>query len=89
MQDIHHALDGIAVPTILRVGRYRFSFFSNESQEPPHVHIKAGADLAKFWVDPIGLASNYGFDVHEQNEIHEIIEQHQHELVEAWYEHFS
>lgn len=77
------------MPTILRIGRYRFLFFSNEGQEPPHIHIKAEADQAKFWLGPIELASNYGFRAHELNEIERIIRQHQGELIEAWHEYFS
>lgn len=77
------------MPTVLRVGRYRFAFFSNEGQEPPHVHVKAEGDQAKFWLDPIELAANYGFRAHELNEIERIIRQYQNELVEAWNEHFS
>jgi hypothetical protein len=34
------------MPTVLRVGRYRFFFFSNEGQELPHIHVKAGSDQA-------------------------------------------
>jgi hypothetical protein len=79
----------VLMPTVLRVGRYRFHFFSNEGQEPPHIHVKAGGDQAKFWLDPIELASNYGFRAHELNGIERIIEEHQTELVEAWNEYFS
>ena len=77
------------MPTILRVGRYRFSFFSNEGQELPHVHVKVGSDEAKFWLDPIALASDYGFSAHEMSDIEGIIDQHQTVLLEAWYEHFG
>ena len=77
------------MPTVLREGRYRFYFFSNEGQEPPHIHIKAGSDQAKFWLDPIDLASNYGFGAHELNQIERIIEHHQTELIEAWNEYFG
>ena len=28
------------VPTILRVGPYRFFFFSNENNEPAHIHVQ-------------------------------------------------
>jgi len=77
------------MPTVLRVGRYRFSFFSNESQESPHVHVKTGGDEAKFWLMPIDLASNYGFGVHELNDIQEIIEQHLDDLLETWDEYFG
>jgi hypothetical protein len=47
------------MPTVLRVGPYRFFFYSNEGQEPPHIHVKAGGDEAKFRRDSIELAANY------------------------------
>jgi hypothetical protein len=71
------------------VGRYRFYFFSNEGQEPAHIHVKASGDQAKFWLHPIALASNYGFRAHELAEIRRTIEQHQKELMEAWNEYFG
>ena len=77
------------MPTVLRVGRYRFYFFSNERQEPSHIHDKAGSDQAKFWLSPVALASNYGFRAHELNEIRGIVEQHETELTEAWDEYFG
>ena len=39
------------MPTVLRVGRYRFHFFSNEGQEPSNIHVKAGGDQAKFLLE--------------------------------------
>jgi hypothetical protein len=77
------------MPTVLRVGRYRFFFFSNEGLEPSHIHVEAGSDQAKFWLDPIDLASNYGFRGHELSEIEQIIRQHQEELREAWNGYFD
>jgi hypothetical protein len=77
------------MPTVLRIGRYQFSFFSNEGNEKPHVHVRADSDQAKFWLDPIALESNYGFNVRDLNEMEGIIEQHQAELLEAWHEHFK
>ena len=77
------------MPTVSRVGRYRFLFFSNENNEPSHVHVKAESDQAKFWLDPVRLASNYGFKAHELNEIERLVREHQAELLEAWYEHLG
>jgi hypothetical protein len=77
------------MPVVLRVGRYRFFFFSNEGSEPPHIHVRAGGDEAKFWLDPIELFANYGFNGSELNEIERIIHEHQATLLEAWHEHFS
>jgi hypothetical protein len=77
------------MPTVLRIGRYRFYFFSNEGQEPPHIHVKAGSDEAKFWLDPVSLAANHGFRGHELNEIQDLVDQHQTELLEAWNDYFN
>jgi hypothetical protein len=76
------------MPTVLRVGRFRFFFFSNEQQEPPHVHVKAAEDEAKFWLDPVQLVVNYGFNGRELNRIEKLIESYRDELLEAWNEHF-
>jgi hypothetical protein len=77
------------MPTVLRVGRFRFFFFSNEGQEPPHIHVKAGDDQAKLWLNPIALAANYGFAARELNEIARIVTEHQTELLEAWHDYFG
>jgi hypothetical protein len=41
------------MPTILRIGSYRFFFYSNEIGEPPHIHIQSERKLAKFWLQPV------------------------------------
>jgi hypothetical protein len=56
-------------------------FFSNEGQEPPHIHIQASGGEAKFWLNPVGLASNYGFSGRELNEIGDLVTEHQTELM--------
>ncbi len=77
------------MPTVLRVGRYRFFFYSNEGREPPHIHVKAAQDEAKFWLNPVELVANYGFNGRELNEVERLVDQHRSELVEAWNEHFG
>ncbi len=77
------------MPTVLRVGRYRFVFFSNEGIEPPHIHVKADRNEAKFWLDPVMLGANYGFRAHELNEIESMVRENQIQLLEAWYEHLG
>ena len=46
------------MPTILRIGPYRFFFYNNEDGEPVHIHIQRDNKLAKFWVNPVVLASS-------------------------------
>lgn len=77
------------MPTVLRVGRFRFFFFSNEGQEPPHIHVQAGEDEAKFWLQPVRLAANYGFNTSELNQIQQLIQDHQQERLEAWNDYFA
>jgi hypothetical protein len=77
------------MPTVLRVGRFRFFFFSNEGQEPPHIHVKAGEDEAKYWLDPIELAANHGFNGRELNEIERLVDENRPGLLEAWDEHLG
>jgi hypothetical protein len=77
------------LPTVLRLGRFRFFFFSNEGEEPPHVHVKAGEHEAKFWLLPVEIAINFGFNGPDLTEIEELVEEHANELMEAWNEHFS
>jgi hypothetical protein len=48
------------MPTVLRVGPYRFHFYSDEGREPPHVHVATADGECKFWLDPIRLARNKG-----------------------------
>lgn len=77
------------MPTILRIGRYQFKFFSNEREEPPHIHVKADEQEAKFWLDPPGLVSNYGFNSHELTELRKLIQEYQSDFLEAWDEYFG
>ena len=77
------------MPTVLRIGRYRFFFFSNEGDEPPHIHVKAGSDEAKFWLAPVGLEVNYGFASRDLTEIKNLVVGHRDQLMEAWNAHFG
>ena len=76
------------MPTLLRVGPYRFFFFSNEGREPAHVHVEAGNSEAKFWLASGELASSYGFKPHELNELLNIVASNRTAFLEAWNEHF-
>ena len=76
-------------PTVLRIGRYRFFFFSNEGFEPPHVHVQCGASLAKFWLSSAELSSSTGFVPHDLTELRALVVEHRDELLEAWHEFFG
>jgi hypothetical protein len=52
---------------------YRFYFYSGEGSEPPHVHIEFGDKLAKYWLEPVELASSKRFRSHELGPLREIV----------------
>ncbi len=74
------------MPTVLRLGPYRFYFYSHEPNEPPHIHIDRDNLSAKFWLKPVMVASNIGFNPQELRKLHKIVEEHQQAFLEAWYE---
>lgn len=76
------------MPTVFRVGGYRFFFFSNERTELPHIHVQRAEQYAKFWLTPVRLAANHGYTSREITRLGELIEQHRDLLLEAWREHF-
>jgi hypothetical protein len=77
------------MPTVLRIGPYRFYFYSHEPNEPPHIHIDRDNSTAKFWLKEVRLASNIGFGAKELRKLHTIVQENQEILLEAWHEYFG
>ena len=77
------------MPTIDRVGPYRVFFYSNEGNEPAHVHVQRARLLAKFWLNGVALASSRGFSAHELTAIERIVADKQAEYMEKWKEYFA
>ena len=76
------------MPTILRISGFRFFFYSLEGSEPPHVHVEHGDNVAKFWLDPIGVAESRGFRSYELNRLRVLVIEHRLHLLEAWNAYF-
>jgi hypothetical protein len=76
------------MPTVLRVGPFRFFFYAGDGGEPPHVHVERDDSEAKFWLDPVRLERSRGFRSKEINRIRELIEEHREQLLEGWNEFF-
>ncbi len=77
------------MPTILRIGGFRFFFYSGEGNEPPHIHVARDNKLAKLWLNPVNLASSTGFKSQELTQIRSIVIEHRTIFLEAWHAHFS
>ena len=77
------------MPTVHREGGFRFFFFSNERQEPPHVHVESGDGYAKFWLTPVSLAESSGYDGGELRDLLRIVTKQRDEMEKAWHDHFG
>jgi hypothetical protein len=77
------------MPTALHWKGFRFYFYSHETGEPPHVHVDRGSMSAKFWLEPVALARNFGFAPHELATLRRVIAENRRVLLEAWHGHFG
>jgi hypothetical protein len=77
------------MPTVLLLHQYRFFFYSRENGEPPHIHVEWGDKVAKYWLEPVELASSRRFRAHELTALRELVEERQRDFVEAWRDHFD
>lgn len=77
------------MPTVLRIGPYRFFFFAGDRGEPLHIHVERDGNTAKFWLDPIRIQSSGGFNRQEIGKISKIIYENEKLLIEAWNEYFN
>lgn len=77
------------MPTILRIGAYRFYFYSHEPNEPPHIHIDRDNLSAKFWLKSVSLAQNIGFPAKELRKLQSMVTDNQIQLLEAWHGYFG
>ena len=73
------------MPTALRIGAFRFHFYSDEGNEPPHVHIETPDGECKFWLDPIRLARNKGVPPVVIRAIEKLVFEHRNFLTEKYY----
>jgi len=72
------------MPVVLRVGPYRFFWYSADTSEPAHVHVERDEKTAKFWLQPLRLARSNGFALQELRRIERIVRLHHDELMRKW-----
>ena len=77
------------MPTVAGIGPYRFFFFAGDRAEPRHVHVERDEKNAKFWLDPVNLASNRGFRSHELTVIRRLVEENRDFFTERWNAYFG
>lgn len=77
------------MPTIFRQDGFRFFFYSNEGNEPPHIHVVGKGGEAKVWLRPVEISKVYVLSLREQKHILEIVQNNVKlflEKYEEWHE---
>jgi Domain of unknown function (DUF4160) len=73
------------MPTLMRVGPYRFFFYSSDCGEPRHLHADRDNMSAKFWLDPlVTLAENHGYNRRDLRELERILSENLERLRNEW-----
>lgn len=76
------------MPTILMMRGWRFFFYSNESNEPIHVHCQKGEAEAKYWLDVEGFqameAHAHNMTPADKRTVRRIIFEHFDYIVSEW-----
>lgn len=75
------------VPTVLRIGPYRFHFVAYDLTEPPHIHVVGPDGEVKFWLDPVELdvTRRTSIRTRDVREIERLVRENQAQLLESWH----
>ena len=74
------------MPTVLRIGSLRFFFYSDERNEPAHMHVATPDGECKFWLEPVALAHQINMPPRIVRRIERHIEKHREYLIEEYNE---
>lgn len=77
------------MPTIFRKLGFRFFFYSDEGNEPPHVHVEKDKGRGKYWLEPKEKAFMLNFKKREEKQVDKIVDEEQETFKKKWYEFFS
>lgn len=78
------------MPTLLLLNGIRFFFYSNENDEPIHVHVTKGNANGKIWLEPsIEIEYLFGFSNSEQKDIIENVQANSENFKKKWNEYFG
>jgi len=72
------------MPTIYRESGFRYFFYSNEGNEPSHVHIEGKGGEMKIWLEPFGIEFAYGLSPRDQRVIVDAVSKNMKLFKEKW-----
>jgi hypothetical protein len=74
------------MPEVFRKYGFVFFFYSNEGQEPMHIHVRKTGGFAKFWMEPVELDFSQGIKIADLKLAEQLIIQYTDLIKEKWYE---
>ena len=84
------------MPTLFEIYGYRIFFWSNESNEPVHVHVCKGqptAEATKIWLppesNPVLAHNNSRIPQKDLNRILKIVAMNRDSIIARWYDYFG
>ena len=81
------------MPTVFYFYGWRFFFYSNEGNEPLHIHAEKGEMECKFWINEVDctiqLADAFNMPSSKINEVADIIDEHLQKIINAWHHYFK
>ncbi len=76
------------MPTILYINGWRIFFYSNENNEPIHVHAQKGDTEVKYWIKEtaydIEEANSYNLSAKDRREIRKLLFDHFEYIISKW-----
>lgn len=78
------------MPTVLIIDGFRFFFYSNENNDPAHVHAKKGSAEGKIWLESVTeVCYLHHFTKAEEKDNQQIIEDNFENIKAKWDEYFN
>lgn len=81
------------MPTVLVMNGWRLFFYSNEGQEPMHIHARKADAECKYWIDAerfeVTEVWSYNLTPRLRREVRKIILQHLDQIAESWNNHLG
>lgn len=77
------------MPEVFRKEGFVFFFYSNEENEPVHVHVRKAGGFAKFWMEPIELVYSQRMKTQELTRAEALLQENGKLVREKWHEIFN
>ena len=81
------------MPTVVYIFGWRLFFYSNEGNEPIHIHAEKADMECKYWIleEEVEIKESYAYNLgqSDRKEIKKIIYQHFDIIIESWNKHFN